>query len=81
MAIQATVTVHKIDPQRVEFCYHKLMEMFEAEEFSRPEVMTALAVCLGTQWNGAVMDDALTARFAKDVTDWLAAYFAKGTVQ
>jgi hypothetical protein len=79
LAIQNVVTTQKIDPAKVELCYHSMMEMLENEGYVRGEVMAAVAVFLGTQWNGAVMNDDQTRCFIKDLMEWLAVYFVKAT--
>lgn len=74
----STIVMTQIDPARVEMAYYRLASFLEEDGYTRAELMTALLVCLGVQWNGAVMGDDRQEAFIKDISEYLAAYFAKG---
>lgn len=79
--VETSIIMTKIDPARVELAYYMLLSVLEDEDYTRAEIMTALAVCLGTQWNGKPIEPDMTGQFIKDITEWLAMYFAKGEKQ
>jgi len=81
LAIETVVVTKQINPEKVALAYHKIMSEVESEDFNRAEVMAAIAVILGTQWNGAVMSEGETERFIKELAGWLAMYFVRGTEQ
>lgn len=77
----SAILTNVVNPDGAQMAYEAMLEVLTKEEFKRGEVVCALVVMLGTQYHGEAMDDELTARFTRDLTQWLTAYFHKGTVQ
>lgn len=78
MSIETAVVIKQIRVDKVELAYHRIMAEIESEDFNRAEVMAAIGLILGTQWNGAVLSEGETERYVKELTNWLAMYFARG---
>ncbi len=71
---------HKIDPEAVQAAYLMLLDVVGTETFTRAEVITAIIVLLGVQYKGKVMPEDETRVFVTEMSNWLSAYFASGSV-
>lgn len=76
-SIESVIVPTQVDPVRVELAYYQLISWLEEEGYNRAELMTALIVCLGTQYNGKPIPPDETGAFVKSMTEYLAAYFAR----
>ena len=73
------ITHHTISSSAVQGVYDVLLDALIAHEVNRAEAVTGLLAILGTQFRGQILPPDEMARFVKDASEWLVAYFMDTT--
>jgi hypothetical protein len=77
--LRGLMVEREIDPDGATFAYHALVEALENHEPF--DAVVAAMLFVGVQWNGAILNEAQTQLFMKNLSEWLSVYFVKGRPQ
>lgn len=72
---------HKIDTVKAQSAYELIIDALMVADLNRAEAIVGLLTVLGTQFNGGLLDPDEMRKFTTEASEWLNAYFAKGTKQ